>query len=375
MDPLNPALRGVLVATLMLLVGVPPTFRLVVFPALERRGIDTTRANDTVLTVVGTALIGAAFTATAIAIGDVRPTDPGSFAAWASTTQPGMAWTGLVAVASMLGALTVTRYLRPRSVPRDHWLAAATVGALAMLVAFCATRYSVAIESSAVALIVKVGHMTGAGLWVGGLVVLAALPTLLPRSLDADDEPARVALAVVRRFSVVAVAGVTVAFATGVVIAAWHVPTPTALATTPYGLLLSAKVGLVLIAAAIGGFNRLIVHERIDRSVRETTDRTVLPGLLTIADPIVATDAVPTITRSVRVELAILLVATALSVVLTTAMTPSYELLGPTVAASGGVFGGVLLGFANLLKLGAVGIALTGSLALGYEVGKLGTAR
>lgn len=362
-------------ATLMLLVGVPPTFRLVVFPALERRGIDTTRANDTVLTVVGTALIGAAFTATAIAIGDVRPTDPGSFAAWASTTQPGMAWTGLVAVASMLGALTVTRYLRPRSVPRDHWLAAATVGALAMLVAFCATRYSVAIESSAVALIVKVGHMTGAGLWVGGLVVLAALPTLLPRSLDADDEPARVALAVVRRFSVVAVAGVTVAFATGVVIAAWHVPTPTALATTPYGLLLSAKVGLVLIAGALGGFNRLIVHERIDRSVRETTDRTVLPGLLTIADPIVATDAVPTITRSVRIELAILLIATALSVVLTTAMTPSYELLGPTVAASGGVFGGVLLGFANLLKLGAVGIVLTGSLALGYEVGKLGTAR
>lgn len=356
-------------ATLMLLLGAPPTLRFVVFPELKRRGLDTTRADGVALTVVGTSLIGAAFAATAITIANVRPSDAGSFAVWATTASAGWAWVALVAIAAILGTVTVGRYLRPGSVPRRRWLAVVSFGALAMLVAFCATRYSVAVDNPAVAVLVKVGHMTGAALWVGGLVVLAVLPALIPRDPGSDEVPARFVLSAVRRFSIIAVAGVTIAFATGIIIAAWHVPTPSALVTTSYGVLLSAKVGLVVIAALLGGFNRLVVHERIARSVAGSNDPAVLPGMLTVAAPrIEPTDAVSTITRSVRVELVVLVAATALSVVLTTAITPSYELLEPPVTASTDVFG--IIELADLCELSAVGIGLSGSLALGYEVGK-----
>lgn len=88
-----------------------------------------------------------------------------------------------------------------------------------------------------------------------------------------------------------------------------------------------------------------------------------------------ATDTVSTVARSVQLELAVLIVIVGLSVALT-AMTPSYEMLGPAVVASSTILRGVaFVGFAAVLKLGAIGIAIIGSLALGYELGKFGVSR
>ncbi|MDL5360839.1 copper resistance D family protein [Halalkalicoccus sp. NIPERK01] len=382
MEPWNPVFRGVLVTALVLLVGVPPTLSFVVFPELERRGLDTARAHRVALSVITVTLIGAGLAASALAVGNAGASEM-EFLAWASSTVAGWAWGTLVVAALVAGALTVGRHTRPGRVSRRLWLATVFVGAFAMLVAFCWTRYSVAIESPAVAILVKVGHMTGGALWVGGLMVLAVLPALVPRDANADAdaaievERAELVLSTVRRFSLIAVSGVTLAFATGAVIAAWHVPTLTALVTTPYGILLSAKVGLVVIAAGIGGFNRVVLHEGIAYSVGESNDTAALPGMLTGFGPrIAAGDAVSAVARSVRLELAILLGAMGLSVALTTAVTPSYELLEPAVAASSEVVRGVALTeFETLLELGAISIAVVGSLALGYELGKLDVDR
>lgn len=359
---------------LLLLIGAPLTLWLVVFPELERRGFDTEQAYYIALSIIGMSLIGAVLAGTAFTIDTARASAIPVFTAWVGATSAGHVWVAFVAVASVIGALTAGHYMIPDRVSRRLWFGTVSIGAIAMLGAFCWTHFSTAVESPAVAILVKVGHMTGAALWVGGLAVLAALPAIVPR--DSDGDIVALVLSVVRRFSMIAVAGVTIAVVTGIIIAAWHVPTLAALVTTPYGILLSVKVGLVVVAAAMGGFNRFILHERIAYSVRESTDTAVLPGLLTVSDPqVTATDTVSTVARSVQLELAVLIVIVGLSVALT-AMTPSYEMLGPAVVASSTILRGVaFVGFAAVLKLGAIGIAIIGSLALGYELGKFGVSR
>lgn len=396
MDLLNPVFRGVLVAALMLLIGTPATFSFVVFPELERRGFDTARARHMALSIIGVTLIGAVLAGTVLAVGNAQSSEADAFAAWVGSTSAGQAWTAFVAVASILGVLTVGCDVRPDRVSRQFWFRTVTIGALVMLIAFCWTRFSPAVGIPAIAILVKFGHMTGAALWVGGLAVLAVFPALVPRNPDADM--AKLVLAVVQRFSILAVAGVTIAFTTGIIITAWHVPTLTALVTTPYGILLSVKIGLVSVAAAIGGFNRLILHAQIAYSVDESNEPVALPGLLTVSNPrIAARDAVSTVTRSIRIELAVLILAIGLSVALTTGMTPPYEVLEPTVGQSVALTTGVmpaydvlkpvviaadsivrdiaLIGFVKFLKYGAVGIGLAGSLAFGYELGELDLTR
>lgn len=375
MEPWNPAARGVLVMTLMLLIGVPPTLSFVIFPELERRGLSPTRAHRAALSAIGTLLIGEGLTGTALAVGYGQWSDIGSFLIWVGSTAAGRAWATFIVATAIAGAVTTGWHIRPDIVSRDVWLKTVWIGALVMLIGFCWTRYSTAVETPAVAILIKVIHMAGGALWVGGLAVLAALPTLMPR--DPDGEAVAFVLSTVRRFSVIAVTGVTVAFATGAIIVAWHVPTLSALATTSYGILLSVKVGLVLIAAALGGFNRIVLHESIAATSRDSADTAMLPGMLTAISPrINATDAVATVARSVRLELAVLALALVLSVALTTAVTPSYELLKPTVAASSELVQGVeFTRFETLLELGAIGVGLAGSLAVGYEAGQFGVDR
>ncbi|KYH25927.1 copper resistance protein D [Halalkalicoccus paucihalophilus] len=375
MEPWNPLFRGVLVTALILLVGVPPTLSFVVFPELERRGLDTTRARHVSLSIITATLIGAGLAASALAVGNARASEVGTFLTWMGSTAAGGAWTVFIAAAIVSGAVTAGHRAFSERVSRRFWLGTVSVGALVMLVAFCWTRFSTAIENPAVAILVKFAHMGGGALWVGGLAVLAVLPSLVPREPETDL--AEFVLSTVRRFSLIAVAGVTIAVTTGVVISAWHVPALSALVTTKYGILLSLKVGLVTVAAAIGGFNRVVLHDEIAYSVGESKGVAALPGMLTGVRPrIAASDAVSTVTRSIRIELTILMLAVGLSVALTTAVTPSYELLEPAVAASSEVVQGVpLTEFGTLLELGAISVALAGALTLGYEVGQFGVHR
>lgn len=148
-------------------------------------------------------------------------------------------------------------------------------------------------------------------------------------------------------------------------------PTLGALIGTPYGILLSAKVGLVLFAAAIGGFNQFLVHEQIAESVDDAGYAAALPGLLAFVRPqLPSLGALPPFVRSVRLELSLLLPVVGRSVGLTTTVTPAYELLEATGVSTIHVAERVVVvRLANIFFLGAIGTVLGGSLLLGYELG------
>jgi putative copper resistance protein D len=108
-------------------------------------------------------------------------------------------------------------------------------------------------------------HLVLVSLWVGevavaGLLVLRRAP---------DQEPAERAdcaayVEALSRSATLALAGI---FATGL-LGAWRVlETPQDLVGNPYGVALSVKVGLVLCAAALGGYNRFVVMPSLLRSL------------------------------------------------------------------------------------------------------------
>ena len=359
--------RAVLVVSLILLIGAPPILSTILLE-LESRDLDVTQTYRAAVYLVSAALVAAILSETALAIENVLSSDTVAFDAWITSTVEGQAWGVFVLTGFVIGALTIGHHLSGgRGSPR-LWLKMVFSGGLAMIVAFCWTRYSPAAESATVAILVKSVHMTGAALWTGGLAVLAVLPTLLPRS---SIDLGRLVLSVIRRFSAIAILGVTAAFTTGIVITAWHVPTLGVLIETPYGILLSLKIGLVLLAAAIGGFNRFLVHEQIARSVDETGSVAALPGLVAFVRPqITSLDALPTFVRSVRFELLLLVLVVGISVGLTTTVTPAYELLEFTEVST--VYIAERVGDVRLTDIffvGAIGTILAGSLMLGYELG------
>lgn len=372
----------------MVLVGVPPTLLAVVRPLARVHDLDTTDADRVTARLVVGASLAVVVSATALAFLD-GVSRPSADALWQFlTTVRGSAWFVQVGAALLVGAGTAVAYRRDVGLA-DHgrvvggWLCATLGGGLLVLVALCWTSYSTAIGSDAVAIATKLGHMVGAALWVGGLLVLASVvPPLLVRA--AEDEPetevARLAASTIRRFSVIAAAGVTLAVATGLLITAWHVPTIGALGSTLYGVVLTSKVALVLVAAALGAVNRTVVHHQLQAATGTADEsRTAIPGLL-VGHRVASTRlAVRLFVRSVRVELAVLVVIVLSSVLLTTVLTPSYAMavdfhanafvasLDVPTLLSVRTANRVESAFPPLLELGALAVSLTGVVAVGYE--------
>lgn len=110
-------------------------------------------------------------------------------------------------------------------------------------------------------------HFVLVGLWVGelllaGLLVFRRLPDDVPAS-RADCAAYVEALS---RSATIALAGI---FATGA-ISAWRVlESPQDLIGNPYGTVLLVKIGLVLCAATLGGFNRFFVMPTLLRSLHQ----------------------------------------------------------------------------------------------------------
>jgi putative copper resistance protein D len=111
-------------------------------------------------------------------------------------------------------------------------------------------------------------HLVLVSLWVGevmvaGSITLRRLPDHAPGN---GVECARYVEAL-SRSATVALAGIVV---TGAV-SAWRVlGTPANLVGNPYGTTLLIKIGLVLCAAALGGFNRFVVMPSLLRTLHQT---------------------------------------------------------------------------------------------------------
>jgi len=99
-------------------------------------------------------------------------------------------------------------------------------------------------------------HVTAASLWIGSLFVLvvAGLPAVLRGSVPPERREGLVA-GMVSRFSNLALGAAALLGVTGVITAWRHLKFLAALWTTPYGWAFDVKLCLVLIVAAIGGWN------------------------------------------------------------------------------------------------------------------------
>jgi copper transport protein len=130
-------------------------------------------------------------------------------------------------------------------------------------------------------------HVLAAGGWAGS--VIAAGITLVP-VLRAEPGRAAQIRALLRAFTVVALACVTALVVTGLVLAAAQVSTVDSLLLSPYGLLLLAKVGAVAAAGLLG----LRTSRRLHRAAGEISARrlvaeaVVLVGVLALAGTLAA---------------------------------------------------------------------------------------
>ncbi|RQG89199.1 copper resistance protein CopC [Natrarchaeobius halalkaliphilus] len=319
--PIETIAKGLVLVALVALVGAPVTAAVAVYPPVGRTGPDT-RSVDRCLSrlLVGATLL---LVGAVIALGLARAASLGRLSAETlaqyAETPLGRAWLVQIVLVSLLGGVLAVRRLGILS--RRLWLAGVVLGSIAVAGSVSWTSHSATAIDRLRGVIVDFGHIAGAGLWIGGLLVLAVV---VPAALRRTDPAARSAVAagVVRRYSFLALAGATLAGATGLLLAAWHVPTLSALSETLYGVSLSAKTLLVLLALGLGGLTRFALLRRLESEPGDRNERSNGSDRDEPSD-----DSVSTFVRAVRLEVALLVVVVLLSGLLTSV---------PTAAVVGG---------------------------------------
>ena len=104
-------------------------------------------------------------------------------------------------------------------------------------------------------------HLLAAAAWVGGLTLLPVLIWQVRRKASAAD--LHHILPLVRRFSYLASFAVFVLIVTGLFSSLVELPTLSSLWETSYGLVLLAKLFLIVLALEVAFFNNQLVHRRI----------------------------------------------------------------------------------------------------------------
>lgn len=316
---LESAGKGLLLVALVGLVGVPITARLAMKPAANRfetptaildRQLTLLVASLAGLLVVGVIGLGLA------RVGSLSPTAVAQFVAPGNPI--GLAWAIQLMLTGGLLAIVVLGLggaLSGRTVSTG-----ALLFALAITLTIGTTSHSATAIDQLQGTLVAVGHILGAGLWVGGLAVVALLvPGLVERSEPADRTA--IAASVIRRYSLLALAGVTIAAATGLVLAAWHVPGPSALIDSVYGLALSAKTLLVFVALGLGGLTRFVLLRRLEPAGDAgLVDRLLGSGQLR-TDGGDTANVITALKRATRLEVGVLVGVLLLSGLLTSAPT------------------------------------------------------
>jgi putative copper export protein len=161
-------------------------------------------------------------------------------------TQWGAGWTIQLGVAVFAITVCVAAKVRPR----PGW-ALAVVAAFGVGAALPLTGHAVSQASPVWASVaVQVGHVLGAGVWLGTLFVLAVLG-LSGRDADAKQR----IRAMVEAFSPVALLGGGILAATGLITAVLYLDAVGDLWGTTYGLTLLLKILLVGSVAGVGAYN------------------------------------------------------------------------------------------------------------------------
>lgn len=350
--------KGLLLVAVAGLVGVPAT-ALAVLPVVRRNADHTGEQGPGSVDTLGQvdrtvrrlcAGFGLLLLASVPVFGLARvrslgSPSPGTAAEFLGTPVGGV-WLLQAVLAVAVGAFTLAG-LRGRF-PRRFLLGGTAAGGVASVAAVAWTSHSATAIDRSWGFAVDFVHVLAAGLWVGGLVVLAVvLPNLHDASREVDegredhradddggDDRREVGRGrddrragdgggdgplvgnVLRRYSVLALAGATFAVATGLVLASWHVTTVEGLTGTFYGVVLVVKLALVALALVLGGYHRFVLLPRLEPPSATLLD--LLRRRPTRSDGGHGRGRVVT---TVRVELVVLVCVLLLSGVLTSAAT------------------------------------------------------
>jgi putative copper export protein len=108
-------------------------------------------------------------------------------------------------------------------------------------------------------------HLLAAGAWVGSLFGMSL--AVFPKLLQLQERATRPAAEVFQRLSTLSGAALALLVACGLYNAVRQLGSFTALGTTPYGITLMVKVGIVLVMVAIGAHNRYVKLPQLLRQV------------------------------------------------------------------------------------------------------------
>ncbi|MDJ0323685.1 copper resistance protein CopC [Cryobacterium sp. PH31-AA6] len=162
-------------------------------------------------------------------------------------------------------ALVVTAgalFWSTRSSRAGRWVRIAAI-ALAAVVGLeaWAGHASTLPSRSAVAAFASASHLVAAGVWAGGLTILAICLIPLMRRNRATRGP--ILASAWRAFSPMAAVATVVLLASGLYEAGRHLPDLTSVGSTIYGGTVAGKLVLVGVALAIAGINTLLVNPRL----------------------------------------------------------------------------------------------------------------
>lgn len=108
-------------------------------------------------------------------------------------------------------------------------------------------------------------HNAATAAWIGGLVGLVAYLLPAGAALEAADRVRLIAQGVIR-FSTLATVAVALLVITGVYRALAEVGEPGDLLHSGYGVALLVKLGLFVVMLVSGGYNRFVLHPRLERA-------------------------------------------------------------------------------------------------------------
>jgi copper transport protein len=180
-------------------------------------------------------------------------------------TRAGTAW--WVELAGLLAAVAVAAWARGRSgggLPAPAVAAALAAGPAAALVAVSWGGHASTGGDRLPNVVIDALHSGASAVWLGGLVGLLALWPAVLRL--AGDDRLRLGAGVVVRFSALALTAVTVIVVTGVYRLLAEIGSPGDLVDTGYGRALLVKLGLFAVLLCFGGYNRLVLHPRMERA-------------------------------------------------------------------------------------------------------------
>ena len=159
----------------------------------------------------------------------------------------------------VLGAILAGHRMREsrRTWPPRPWLLTGLAGGTATDVSLSLSGHATTGRWEPWGFLVDLIHVAAGSLWIGGLIVVAAVLLTEVRRNESFD-----ATALVRRFSTTAAWAVAVIVASGVFEAWRQLGGWKALTTSDYGTLLSLKVLAVVAAVEAGWFSRRWIHHR-----------------------------------------------------------------------------------------------------------------